>query len=251
MARFARWTNLSRDDVPPAADGSGRRLPAPDLDARPRAARSPATPPSAPRMPGWRRAECRARRRARPGVRGRAWSGSGGTSGWPSRRLRCCVPGPVDDRRPGPDRHGAAPRRRRPRRPGVGRQRPRLGRVPPRVGGGGAGLPARPGRLRRPRGRHRRAVRRPRARREPTSRCGRSCRRWASARTRSPAASTPASRSGWPATASRRRTSPRRGPSSDAGAGSTSSGRGTRSGSVATRSPPSPATSGSRAGGRA
>ena len=46
---------------------------------------------------------------------------------------------------------------------------------------------------------------------------------------------------------SRRRTSPRRGPSSGAAAGCTSSGRGTRSGSVATRSPPSPARSGSEA----
>ena len=173
-SRRRRTSSRRRTRPPTTGSGSGRPI---------ASCRSPATPPSAPRMRGWRPGVCRATtgsssRSVEPG-----WSGSGVTSGWPSRRLHWCVPdrstpptARASPRRSGsPTRtsstwrgsttapvgwHASSSRRRRSWRAG-----PTWAPSPTSRSASSGRTPTQP-------------------RREPTSRCGRSCRRWVSARTR-------------------------------------------------------------------
>ena len=191
-----------RDDVPADADDRRGRLPAADLHPVGPSSRSPGTRRSGRRTPGSRRAG----RRATAGqvvqecgaglVTLRRSDGDGG-------RLAFAAPpllrsGPVSDADRAAILAPARARRRRRRRHGLGRQRPGLGgrAAARRRRGAGAASPTSP------RSDHDVGVVGPRdAAATPRARCARSA-RWApgSPRTRSPAASTPASPSGSPGT---------------------------------------------------
>ena len=106
MAAFARWTNLSRDDLPAAAHRPGGRLPAADLHPRRASCRSPVTRPSARPTPGWRPGGVpAARRRRRAGVRRRAGRGAARRAA----RLRRAAAGALAARSPTRTSTGSPP----------------------------------------------------------------------------------------------------------------------------------------------
>ena len=84
-----------RDDVRAAADAARRRLPGPDLHARPTSCRSPGTRRWARATPGCEAGGRPRRRRRRAGVRRRTRAESAGPpAAWPSPPRRCCAPVP-------------------------------------------------------------------------------------------------------------------------------------------------------------